>query len=264
MFRVNRGTEIREITDGTNNTIMVVEAAQAVPWTKPEGFPYADDQPLPPLGGSMKDGFAALFASGLVRFLDRKIDDGTLRALITCNGSEVVSADRLPSPYDPPPGGFPLAKQGKPAAPSPGFPQRYAGAKTIGNAIGILKDQLNREGKSVLADLLTEARARQTIRAGLSHYEDYLRRAGEPQTQRDQFQILKPALEQIALDGSWPADSWFTTNDGLETRDGVAYDHFQVNLNIEALERGKPFVFSVLMLDVFNGPVEASPTREPK
>ena len=46
----------------------------------------------------MKNGFAALFASGLVRFLDSKLDEATLRALITCNGSEVVAADRLPSP----------------------------------------------------------------------------------------------------------------------------------------------------------------------
>ena len=47
--------------------------------------------------------------------------------------------------------------------PSPGFPQRYAGAKTLGNALGILKDKLNHEEKRVFADLLTEAKARQTI-----------------------------------------------------------------------------------------------------
>jgi hypothetical protein len=263
MFRVNRGTEIQEITDGTNNTIMVVEAAGLVPWTKPEELPYGDNQPLPPLGGSMKGGFAALFTSGLVRFLDDKLDGRTLRALITRNGGEVVAADRLLSPLDAPPEGFPLGKSGKLAAPSPGFPQRYAGAKTIGNALGILKSSLNRGEQSVLAGLLTESKARQTVRAGLANYENYLRRAGEPQAQRDQFEIVRPALEQIALHGSWPADCWFTTTDRLEARDEITYDHLQVNLNIESLDRGKSFVFTVLMLDVFSGPVESGRTTEP-
>jgi hypothetical protein len=208
----------------------------------------------------MKDGFAALFASGLVRFLDTKLDERTLRALITCNGGEVVAADRLPSPSDPPPEGFPLTKPVKLANPSPGFPQRYAGAKTLGNALGTLKDRLNHEDKRVLAELLSESRARQTIRAGLANYENYLRRAGEPQTQRDQFEIVRPALEQIALHGSWPADCWFTTSDRLEARDEITYDHLRVNLNIESLDQGKPFTFTVLMLDVFSGPVESAPT----
>jgi RNA polymerase sigma factor (sigma-70 family) len=263
MFRVNRGTGIQEITDGTNNTIMVVEAAQAVPWTKPEELPYLYNQTLPPRGGSMKDGFAALFASGLVRLLDRVLDEGTLRALITCNGGEIVAADRLPAPDSPPPGGFPLSKQAKTAAPSPGFPQRYAGAKTLGNALGILKDQLNHEGQSVFAGLLTEAKNRRTIAAGLSQYENYLRRTGEPQTQRDQFQIVKPALEQIAQTGVWPQDCWFTMHHEIEARNEITYDHLQVNLNIESLDHGKPFVFTVLMLDVFSGPVESAPTPGP-
>ena len=41
MFRLNRGTEIQEITDGTNNTIMVVESAGSVPWTKPEELSFS-------------------------------------------------------------------------------------------------------------------------------------------------------------------------------------------------------------------------------
>jgi hypothetical protein len=263
MFRANRGTRIEEITDGTNNTIMVVEAVHAVPWTKPEEMPFADDRPLSQLGGSMKDGFAALFASGLVRLQGSHLDERTIRALITCNGGEIIAADRLPSPSEPPPEGFPLGKAGKLATPSPGFPQRYAGAKTLGNALGILKDHLSHDDKRLYAEFLTEERARKTIRSGLANYENYLRRAGEPQAQRDQFEIVRPTLEQIAVQGSWPADCWFTTTDRLEARDGITYDHLQVNLNIESLERGKPFVFTVLMLDVFSGPVELGRTPEP-
>ena len=38
------------IPDGTANTILVVEAAEAVPWTKPEDLEYDPNGPLPKLG----------------------------------------------------------------------------------------------------------------------------------------------------------------------------------------------------------------------
>jgi RNA polymerase sigma factor (sigma-70 family) len=255
LFRARRGVEVREITDGTSNTIMVAEAAESVPWTKPDDLAYADDRPLPRLGGTMSDGFAALFASGHVRFLDRKLDGKTLRGLITRNGGEIL-------PAFPPPGSFPLAHGANPAGSSPGFPQRFAGAGTLRNAMGILTDKLNHEGKSELAGLLSEQQARQSIRAVLRGYELHLRRVGEPQTQRDQFQLAKPLLEQIAFDGTWPADCWFSTSSGIEARDGISYDRFRVMLNVEAMDREKPSTFSVLILDVFAGPVEPVPAPE--
>jgi hypothetical protein len=86
VFREARGVEMRGITDGTNYTLMVVEAAETVPWTKPDDLPFSPNEPLPRLGGSMQVGFAALFASGLVRFLDRRFDERLLRCLITPNG----------------------------------------------------------------------------------------------------------------------------------------------------------------------------------
>ena len=90
--------------DGTSNTVMVVEAAEAVPWTKPEELPFAEGSPLPRLGGSMSDGFAALFADGRVRLIDRRVDERTLRNLITPNGGEIISADHFLRPDSPPPG----------------------------------------------------------------------------------------------------------------------------------------------------------------
>ena len=37
--------------DGTSNTVLVVEAATAVPWTKPDELPYDPNGMLPSLGG---------------------------------------------------------------------------------------------------------------------------------------------------------------------------------------------------------------------
>jgi prepilin-type processing-associated H-X9-DG protein len=55
---------------------------------------YEPKRALPKLGGQFADGFHALFADGHVRFI-HKIDDATLRAIITRNGGEVVDFDKI-------------------------------------------------------------------------------------------------------------------------------------------------------------------------
>jgi hypothetical protein len=68
---------------GARPILMIVEAAESVPWTKPEDLPYDDAQPLPRLGGPFENGSYATFADGSVRFLRRDHSPETLRALIT-------------------------------------------------------------------------------------------------------------------------------------------------------------------------------------
>jgi beta-lactamase regulating signal transducer with metallopeptidase domain len=87
------GTEIRQITDGTSNTILAVEAQRDIPWTKPEDIPFDGNAPLPVLGGFTPEGFDALFGDGSVRFLKKSINPMVLRALITKDGGEVISSD---------------------------------------------------------------------------------------------------------------------------------------------------------------------------
>jgi prepilin-type processing-associated H-X9-DG protein len=75
-----RALTLTDITqaDGTAYTILVVEAGEPVPWTKPEELTYDPDKPLPPLGGLFKrdfrpfspeyrtKAFSALFVDGHV------------------------------------------------------------------------------------------------------------------------------------------------------------------------------------------------------
>jgi hypothetical protein len=64
------------IRGGAASTILIVEAGEAVPWTKPEDVRYYPDRPLPPLGG------LACFADGHVAALET-LDEKTLRGMIT-------------------------------------------------------------------------------------------------------------------------------------------------------------------------------------
>ena len=93
LFGGVEGTKLKDIWDGTAWTIMVVEAADPVPWTKPEDLPFNKGEPLPQVGGLFKDTFHAAMADGSVRRIVKKVDPIVLRALITSRGGEVISAD---------------------------------------------------------------------------------------------------------------------------------------------------------------------------
>jgi hypothetical protein len=82
-----------DFPDGEHNTILIVEAAEAVPWTKPEELTYAADRPVPPLGGMFEHGFQAALVDGSVITLKRDTGEAKLRALITRKGGEKLGPD---------------------------------------------------------------------------------------------------------------------------------------------------------------------------
>jgi hypothetical protein len=93
-FEECEAAKIQDITDGTSNTIAVIEAARPVPWAKPEDVPFDPDKDPPRLGGlGFAGGYNAAFADGSVHFLKETIDPETLKALFTRAGGEVISAD---------------------------------------------------------------------------------------------------------------------------------------------------------------------------
>ena len=49
-----KGTALDDFPDGPDKTLMVVEAAEAVPWTKAIDLPYMAVAQLPQLGGDFK------------------------------------------------------------------------------------------------------------------------------------------------------------------------------------------------------------------
>jgi prepilin-type processing-associated H-X9-DG protein len=86
------------IIDGTSYTLLVAEAAEPVPWTKPDELPYDPNRPLPRLGGPFGGDFNALFADGSVGLIPRTAPERLVRALITPAGQEPVDLSEIGLP----------------------------------------------------------------------------------------------------------------------------------------------------------------------
>jgi hypothetical protein len=101
------GRRISDILDGLSNTIMFVEAGEAVPWTKPDeiylpppfdpiGKGPAIDPKLPPLGGVFADGFHAVMADGAVTFYKTGFPTGELAKMFSPADGWVVDPFKEP------------------------------------------------------------------------------------------------------------------------------------------------------------------------
>src|SRR5205085_12491632 len=55
MFDHSRKLTLRKIPAGVDSTIMLIEAGDPVPWTKPDDIPFDPDKPLPKLVGPYKN-----------------------------------------------------------------------------------------------------------------------------------------------------------------------------------------------------------------
>jgi hypothetical protein len=95
-FEGRRGLSLKKdfSNGGMCDTILVAEAAHAVPWTKPEDLPYSASGPLPPLGYLRPDDFAVALADGSIRPIERTESEQTIGALITRNGDKGPVSDR--------------------------------------------------------------------------------------------------------------------------------------------------------------------------
>jgi hypothetical protein len=85
------------VADGTANTLAIITAAEAVPWTKPADLAYSPDKKLPPLGpGMINDGLLSFATADSSVWVTRNTQDEKLmRALITRSGFEDIDMKNL-------------------------------------------------------------------------------------------------------------------------------------------------------------------------
>jgi hypothetical protein len=106
VFEGTQGIKSSQITNGASNTIMVIEAGEAVPWTKPADLAYDPNQLIPALGGMFKERFRfsslsfegskdilAVFADGSVHQIKKTISERNLRHLIIRNDGETPDSN---------------------------------------------------------------------------------------------------------------------------------------------------------------------------
>lgn len=88
-----KGLSLVSITDGTSNTVMLLEVApeHAVIWTKPDDWAFDAEHPDAGLIGHRRGGFLALFADAHSQFIREGIPADMLKAIFTRAGGEAVS-----------------------------------------------------------------------------------------------------------------------------------------------------------------------------
>jgi hypothetical protein len=95
--QASRGVTLAQITaqDGSVGTVLVVEAGEAVPWTKPDELTFTKDGPLPALGGPTGDFFVYLTCDSAVHRGRKTADPAKIRSLIHMTDNVAVSEKEL-------------------------------------------------------------------------------------------------------------------------------------------------------------------------
>jgi hypothetical protein len=94
-YHPNGGRLPASISDGTSQTLAVVEAATPVIWTRPDDIEAPEKQLVEPkLGGVFKEGYHVAFWDGSARFFRKgSLSEATLRALVTPNAADLPGRD---------------------------------------------------------------------------------------------------------------------------------------------------------------------------
>lgn len=92
-FESRKGEDLYGFTDDPGCIVLVVEAGEPVPWTKPDNLVFDPNGPLPELKHPFKEGFRVCMADGSVHFVKAGTTEATIKAAITRSGGETLGPD---------------------------------------------------------------------------------------------------------------------------------------------------------------------------
>lgn len=91
-FNVGKATPVKDIKDGTSDTMLVLEVDDdhAVTWTKPDDWAYDPKDPLQGIGRFWKDSFQTAFCDGAVHQISFTVDPKKLKLIIEANDGNSI------------------------------------------------------------------------------------------------------------------------------------------------------------------------------
>ena len=93
-FMGQRGAlRFRDITDGTSNTIMTLEAAKPVVWTQPSDWDFDAKNLAKTVGAATAEKFLIGRGDGSVQAVGRDVSAETFGKMLTISGGERVDID---------------------------------------------------------------------------------------------------------------------------------------------------------------------------
>jgi hypothetical protein len=96
MFEPDTKISLGRIPDGPANTLLIVEAAEPVPWTKPDELEYQPNGALPALGLPNRDFVLVSMADGSVRRVKKSAGAESWHAAIRRDDGKLPGADFAP------------------------------------------------------------------------------------------------------------------------------------------------------------------------
>lgn len=85
------GLSLSKFTDGTEQTLLVVEASESVPWTQPECLEFNSEAKMLQLGKHYLDSFHGVTADVSTFLCPADQSEVTIRAYVTANGGELIN-----------------------------------------------------------------------------------------------------------------------------------------------------------------------------
>ncbi len=89
-FERQQPLRIDDLLDGTANTFLLAEAANAVPWSKPADLAYDPKKPLPKLGAQFDKVFAVGIGDGTSALVKSNADERILQLYIMRNDGQSI------------------------------------------------------------------------------------------------------------------------------------------------------------------------------